>query len=380
MAGIYIHIPFCKKACTYCDFHFTTSTKYLDEMVEAICMEIVMKKDRLANQQVESIYFGGGTPTTLPSSALQKILATIVQWFSISSNAEITIEANPDDLTAHKITELRQLPFNRFSIGTQSFFNEDLIWMNRAHNAQEATDCIKRSQDAGFEKLTIDLIYGYPLLNNEKWTSNIQTAIALEVPHISAYSLTVEPRTALAHAIEKGKQPMVSDDQSAEQFLMLVDTLTRNGFEHYEISNYSLPGKYAVHNTNYWKGVPYLGIGPSAHGFDGNDRYINIANNAKYLESIGRKQLPETIEQLSNADQFNEYVMTSLRTMWGIDLERVSAQFGKKPQELILKNIKPYLSDEKVYIDNHHIYLSNKGKLFADGIAAALFLEEDELN
>lgn len=380
MAGIYIHIPFCKKACTYCDFHFTTSTKYLDEMVEAICMEIAMKKDRLENQQVESIYFGGGTPTTLPSNALQKILATIEQWFSISSNAEITIEANPDDLTAQKITELRQLPFNRFSIGTQSFFNEDLIWMNRAHNAQEATDCIKRSQDAGFEKLTIDLIYGYPLLNNEKWTSNIQTAIALEVPHISAYSLTVEPRTALAYAIEKGKQPMVSDDQSAEQFLMLVDTLIRNGFEHYEISNYSLPGKYAVHNTNYWKGVPYLGIGPSAHGFDGTDRYINIANNAKYLESIGKKQLPETIEQLSNADQFNEYVMTSLRTMWGIDLEKVSAQFGKKPQELILKNIKPYLSDEKVYIDNHHIYLSNKGKLFADGIAAALFLDEDELN
>lgn len=380
MAGIYIHIPFCKKACTYCDFHFTTSTKYLDEMVEAICMEIAMKKDRLANQQVGSIYFGGGTPTTLPSKALQKILATIEQWFSISSNAEITIEANPDDLTAQKITELRQLPFNRFSIGTQSFFNEDLIWMNRAHNAQEATDCIKRSQDAGFEKLTIDLIYGYPLLNNEKWISNIQTAIALEVPHISAYSLTVEPRTALAYAIEKGKQPMVSDDQSAEQFLMLVDTLIRNGFEHYEISNYSLPGKYAVHNTNYWKGVPYLGIGPSAHGFDGTDRYINIANNAKYLESIGKKQLPETIEQLSNADQFNEYVMTSLRTMWGIDLEKVSAQFGKKPQELILKNIKPYLSDEKVYIDNHHIYLSNKGKLFADGIAAALFLDEDELN
>ncbi|RWU05688.1 radical SAM family heme chaperone HemW [Pedobacter chitinilyticus] len=380
MAGIYIHIPFCKKACTYCDFHFTTSTKYLDEMVEAICMEIVMKKDRLANQQIESIYFGGGTPTTLPSAALQKILATIEQWFSISANAEITIEANPDDLTAQKITELRQLPFNRFSIGTQSFFNEDLIWMNRAHNAQEATDCIKRSQDAGFEKLTIDLIYGYPLLNNEKWTSNIQTAISLEVPHISAYSLTVEPRTALANAIEKGKQPMVSDDQSAEQFLMLVDTLTGNGFDHYEISNYSLPGKYAVHNTNYWKGVPYLGIGPSAHGFDGINRYINIANNAKYLESIGKKQLPETIEQLNNADQFNEYVMTSLRTMWGISLEKVNAQFGKKPQELILKNIKPYLSDEKVYIDNHHIYLSNKGKLFADGIAAALFLDEDELN
>lgn len=379
MAGIYIHIPFCKKACTYCDFHFTTSTKNLDEMVEAICQEIRMKKDRLANQPIESIYFGGGTPTTLPGVALQKILATTENLFSISSNAEITIEANPDDLTAQKIKELRQLPFNRFSIGTQSFFNEDLIWMNRAHNAQEATDCIKRSQDAGFEKLTIDLIYGYPLLSDEKWISNIQTAVMLEVPHISAYALTVEPRTALAHAIAKGKQPGVNDDQSAEQFLMLVEKLTNNGFEHYEISNYSLPGKYAVHNTNYWKGIPYLGIGPSAHGFDGTNRYINIANNAKYLEGIGKKQLPETVEQLSNADQFNEYVMTSLRTMWGINLEKVSNDFGERAKELVLKHIKPYLSDEKVYIDNHKIYLSNKGKLFADGIAAALFLEGDEM-
>jgi len=380
MAGIYIHIPFCKKACTYCDFHFTTSTKNLDEMVEAICKEIIMKKDRLALQQVDSIYFGGGTPSTLPSVALQKILATIEQLFPIASNAEITIEANPDDLTAQKIAELRQLPFNRFSIGTQSFFNEDLIWMNRAHNAQEATDCIKRSQDAGFEKLTIDLIYGYPMLSDQKWATNIQTALDLEVPHISAYSLTVEPRTALAHAIEKGKQPMVNDDQSAEQFLMLIDTLTSRGFEHYEISNYSLPGKYAVHNTNYWKGVPYLGIGPSAHGFDGTNRYINVANNTKYLTSIANKQLPETIEQLSKADQFNEYVMTSLRTMWGIDLEKVSNEFGEKPKELILRHIKPYLSDEKVYIDNQKIYLNNKGKLFADGIAAALFLDEEELS
>lgn len=379
MAGIYIHIPFCKKACTYCDFHFTTSTKYSNEMVEAICMEIEMKKNRLGHQQVDSIYFGGGTPTTLPSSALQKILSTLEQLFSISSTAEITIEANPDDLTAKKIAELRQLPFNRFSIGTQSFFNEDLIWMNRAHNAQEATDCIKRSQDAGFEKLTIDLIYGYPMLSDQKWETNIQMALDLEVPHISAYALTVEPRTALAHAIEKGKQPQVSDDQSAEQFLMLVEKLTSNGFEHYEISNYSLPGKYAVHNTNYWKGIPYLGIGPSAHGFNGTDRYINIANNAKYLENIGKKQLPETIEQLSNTDKFNEYVMTSLRTMWGISLEKIAAEFGKKPKELILHNIKPYLADEKVYIDNNNIFLSNKGKLFADGIAAALFLDEDEM-
>lgn len=380
MAGIYIHIPFCKKACTYCDFHFTTSTKYLNEMVDAICKEIVLKKDRLAGQQIGSIYFGGGTPSVLPNTALQKIFATLEQHFVIASTAEITLEANPDDLHQQKINELRQLPVNRFSIGTQSFFNEDLVWMNRAHNAQEATDCIKRSQDAGFENLTIDLIYGYPLLSDEKWKANIQLATELEIPHLSAYSLTVEPRTALAHAIEKGKQTDVNDDQSAEQFLMLVDTLTDKSFEHYEISNYSLPGRYAVHNTNYWKGVPYLGIGPSAHGFDGHERYINIANNAKYMESLFKNQLPETVEQLSKADKFNEYIMTSLRTMWGTDLNKIERDFGKRSSDLVKKELKPLVAEGKVYLSENKIYLSNEGKLFADGIAASLFIDDQELN
>ncbi|RZJ79454.1 MAG: radical SAM family heme chaperone HemW [Flavobacterium sp.] len=377
MAGIYIHIPFCKKACTYCDFHFTTSTKYLNEMVEAICKEITMKKNRLENQQIGSIYFGGGTPSVLPTAALQQILSTVEKHFSISANAEITIETNPDDLTALKIAELRKLPINRFSIGTQSFFNEDLVWMNRAHSSQEATDCIKRSQDAGFENLTIDLIYGYPLLTDEKWKTNIETAVALQVPHLSAYSLTVEPKTALAHAIEKGKQPKVSDDQSAAQFLMLMHTLAKNGFEHYEISNYSLPGRYAVHNTNYWKGVPYLGIGPSAHGFDGCDRQINIANNAKYLESIFDNRLPETLEQLSEIDRFNEYVMTSLRTMWGTSLTKITSEFGKSYAEQTLKLITPFVKEGKLILQGDTIKLTDEGKLFADGIAAELFAENE---
>lgn len=377
MAGIYIHIPFCKKACTYCDFHFTTSTKYLDEMVDAICKEITMKKSRLEDQQIGSIYFGGGTPSVLPNAALQQILATVEKHFSISAGAEITIETNPDDLTAAKVNELRKLPINRFSIGTQSFFNEDLLWMNRAHNAQEATDCIKRSQDAGFENLTIDLIYGYPLLTDEKWITNIQMAIELQVPHLSAYSLTVEPRTALAYAIEKGKQPNVSDDQSAEQFLMLVDKLTKNGFEHYEISNYSLPGRYAVHNTNYWKGIPYLGIGPSAHGFNGYERHINVANNVKYLEHINQNKLPETIEQLSKTDQFNEYIMTSLRTMWGTSLDKITLDFGKSYSEQTLKLIKPLINEQKLSFEGNVFKLTDKGKLFADGIAAELFAENE---
>ncbi len=348
-------------------------------MVNAICTEIFLKKDRLGNQQIGSIYFGGGTPSVLPEAALRKIFDAITQNFTVSSEAEITLEANPDDLTAQKIKEMRQLPVNRFSIGTQSFFNEDLIWMNRAHNATEAIDCIKRSQDAGFDNLTIDLIYGYPLLTNDRWNTNIETALALQIPHLSAYSLTVEPRTALAHAIDKGKQKPVDDEQSASQFLSLIEQVTTQGFEHYEISNYSLPGKYAVHNTNYWKGVPYLGIGPSAHGFDGGDRYINIANNAKYMEDLAHRKLPETIEQLSKADRHNEYVMTSLRTMWGLDLQKVQSEFGDNALSVLNKEVSPYLDNGKVKKIDQKLYLTNNGKLFADGIAAALFADDEEL-
>ncbi|WP_461788417.1 radical SAM family heme chaperone HemW [Pedobacter sp.] len=377
MAGIYIHIPFCKKACTYCDFHFTTSTKYMAEMVDAICKEIILKQHRLAGQKIGSIYFGGGTPSVLPTTALQQIFSTLEKHFSIASNAEITIETNPDDLTAKKIADFRTLPVNRFSIGTQSFFDDDLLWMNRAHNANEAVDSIKRSQDAGFENLTIDLIYGYPLLNDEKWKSNINTAVELQIPHLSAYSLTVEPRTALANAIEKGKQKRIDDEQSAAQFLMLIDHLSTKGFEHYEISNYSLPGHHAVHNTNYWKGVPYLGIGPSAHGFDGDNRFINIANNAKYMESLFAGSLPEEVEFLTPEDRFNEYIMTSLRTMWGINLQEITSKFGSNFADQTKKQIEPFMAKGQLIHDNGSIKLTHTGKLFADGIAAALFAEDD---
>lgn len=376
MAGIYIHIPFCKKACTYCDFHFTTSLKYVDEMTDAICKEIRLKKDRIT-EQVGSIYFGGGTPSVLPSASLEKIFNTLSTCFSIAANAEITIETNPDDLVAQKIAELRRLPINRFSIGVQSFFDEDLIWMNRAHNVTEAESCIKISQDAGFENLSIDLIYGYPLLTDEKWLANIQKTIELQTPHVSGYSLTVESKTALANAIQKGKQVPLNDEQSASQFLILTDKLAKAGFEHYEISNYSLPEKHAVHNTNYWKGISYLGIGPSAHGFDGYNRYINIADNAKYLSLLANNKLPETVEELSNIDQFNEYIMTSLRTMWGTDLQKIASDFGKMFAEETQKQIKPFIANGQLVLDNHIIKLSQSGKLFADGIAAELFVEED---
>ncbi|WP_316832521.1 radical SAM family heme chaperone HemW [Pedobacter aquatilis] len=373
MSGIYIHIPFCKKACHYCDFHFSTSLKYADEMVEAICKEIKMKKDRISGQ-VGSIYFGGGTPSILSLPALQKIFDAINSTFSVNANAEITIETNPDDLTAAKLKALKQLPVNRFSIGIQSFYNEDLIWMNRAHNAEEAESCIKRSQDAGFENLTLDLIYGYPLLTDTKWLTNINHAIELSVPHISAYALTVEPKTALAHAIKNKKQPPVNDTQSAAQFVMLMDKLKTAGFEHYEISNFAKPGCYAVHNTNYWKGIPYIGIGPSAHGFDGRNRYMNPANNALYMEKLSKNSLPETVEELTLQDRFNEYMMTSLRTMWGTDLNKINTDFGKDFLEETRHNLRSFEDKDWLIYEGDIIKLSENGKLFADHIAAELFI------
>ncbi|WP_316805918.1 radical SAM family heme chaperone HemW [Pedobacter agri] len=373
MSGIYIHIPFCKKACHYCDFHFSTSLKYADEMVEAICKEIKMKKDRIPGQ-VGSIYFGGGTPSILSQPALQKIFDALTLNYQIDSNAEITMEANPDDLTAQKLKELKQLPVNRFSVGIQSFFDEDLIWMNRAHHAIEAEDCIKRSQDAGFENLTLDLIYGYPLLTDTKWLGNINKAIELAVPHISAYALTVEPRTALAHAIKTKKQTPVNDSQSAEQFVTLMDELTASGFDHYEISNFAKPECYAIHNTNYWRGINYIGIGPSAHGFDGQNRYMNPANNAMYIDALERNKLPEVIETLSLEDRFNEYMMTSLRTMWGTDLKKIASDFGKDFFEETMHNLKRFEDKDWLIFDSDTIKLSQNGKLFADHIAAELFI------
>ncbi|MBC7567229.1 MAG: radical SAM family heme chaperone HemW [Pedobacter sp.] len=377
MSGIYIHIPFCKKACTYCNFHFSTSLKYVDEMVDAICLEIVKKKDRITDQ-VGTIYFGGGTPSILSAKHFEKIFHVITKNFSISSEAEITIEANPDDLTAAKISELRRLPVNRFSIGIQSFFEEDLVWMNRAHNAIEAVTCIKRSQDAGFENLSIDLIYGYPLLTDSKWLHNINKAIEFETPHISAYSLTVEPRTVLASSIKRGKDIPLNDEQSASQFITLIDKLTEGGFEHYEISNFSKPGKYAVHNTNYWRGVTYLGIGPSAHGFNGNVRYLNVANNAAYLSSMKLGKIPETIEELDLYDRFNEYVMISLRTMWGTSLDKIEQDFGKFFLADTLKTIRSFVERQWLINEGNHLKLTNDGKLFADYIASELFLSVED--
>ncbi len=373
MAGLYLHIPFCKKACHYCDFHFSTSLQRMEEMVEAICTEIHLKKERLSGVSLGSIYFGGGTPSLLSESSLHKIFRAIEANFQVLDQAEITLEANPDDLDKAQIDLFRRLPINRLSIGVQSFFEEDLLWMNRAHRAKEAEESILRSQDAGLENISIDLIYGFPLLSDEKFRRNLQKAIALFIPHISSYSLTVEPKTALQVAIAKGREVSPSDSQSAEQFELLSETLRSAGYEHYEISNFSLPGRYAVHNTNYWKGVPYLGIGPSAHGFDGVNRYFNVANNAGYLSSLQRGALAENQEVLSTDDRFNERVMTGLRTQWGIDLPSMKTEFGEDYFNELLINAEKFLISGQLEKNEQSLKITPKGRLYADGIAAELF-------
>lgn len=376
MAGIYIHIPFCKKACHYCDFHFSTSAMYKDEMVSALKNELRLQKNYLGEQVVETIYLGGGTPSVLSADELKSILGLVEETFQVSGAAEITIEANPDDLNPQKVRELRSSPINRFSIGIQSFFEEDLRWMNRAHTAAEADSSIKRVQDAGFENITADLIYGYPLLSDEKWLHNIQTLIELAIPHVSSYSMTIEPRTAFASMVKTGKQQSMDDSQSASHFGILIDELTDAGFDHYEISNFSKPGRHSQHNSNYWEGVPYLGIGPSAHSFNGDTRQWNIANNASYISSLARNEIPAEIETLSVQDKINEYIMTSLRTSKGMSLEKISAVYGHDDIHEMNELLQKF--EEKGWLNRSGrvISLSKQGKLFADFIAGELFVEE----
>ena len=375
---IYFHIPFCKQACHYCDFHFSTSLKYKDDMLWAMKQEIAKRAHFLEDKKVQSLYFGGGTPSILDVEDILQLIGTVEKHFEITSDAEITLEANPDDLTKEKVEALRQTPINRFSIGIQSFYEDDLRWMNRAHNVQEADSSIKRVQDAGFENITCDLIYGYPLLTDEKWKDNMQKLIAMDIPHISSYSMTVEKKTALAHFVNDGKTPAMSDEQSAAQMLMLIDTLTQNGFEHYEISNFARNGMYAKHNTNYWKGQHYLGIGPSAHSFNGDSRSWNVANNAKYIAALTDNTTYNQLEHLTTSDQFNEYVMTSIRTMWGINLQKVENDFGYDYKQHILKESQTFLEKNELEISNDVILRSTtKGKLLADHIASELFILED---
>ncbi|UKJ07374.1 radical SAM family heme chaperone HemW [Solitalea lacus] len=373
MAGIYIHIPFCKKACYYCDFHFSTNWKVKDELIVALEKELELQRGYLNGETIETIYFGGGTPSVLSGVEVNRLLDKINSIHHVAMRAEITLEANPDDLDAAKIKELRQTAVNRFSIGIQSFFDEDLRWMNRAHNASEAQSSIMRAQDAGFENITCDLIYGYPLLTDKKWKENIQTLIDLNIPHISSYSMTIEPQTALASFIRKKQQPAMNDEQSAAQFQTLIAELEKNDFLHYEISNFGKEGWMSKHNSNYWFGKKYLGIGPSAHSFNGESRQWNIANNYRYIESISNKKIPFELELLSPIQRLNEYLMTSLRTMWGLDLQKVKIDFGQEYLEELLHNSDQFIDKQWITMNNNHLVLTKEGKLYADLIAAELF-------
>ncbi|WP_395804477.1 radical SAM family heme chaperone HemW [Daejeonella sp.] len=374
MAGIYLHIPFCKKACHYCDFHFSTSPQYKEPMLKALRQELLLRKSYLNNQSIDTIYFGGGTPSLLSANELQILLGEIVDQFDVTSNAEITIEANPDDLNPQRVKELRQTLINRFSIGIQSFFEEDLRWMNRAHTATEAQSSIKRVQDAGFENITADLIYGYPLLTNPKWEHNIQELIQLNIPHISSYSMTVEPATALSSFIKKGEQKAMDEGQSAAQFLILMEQLKEAGFDHYEISNFAKPGSHSKHNSNYWEGISYLGIGPSAHSFNGKSRQWNISNNTKYIDQIEKGKIPAEIEELTLENRINEYIMTSLRTSKGMDLNKIKDQFGSDYANEIKNNLDVFSEKNWILIKDQRIILTTDGKLFADHIASELFI------
>lgn len=374
MAGIYIHIPFCRQACTYCNFHFSTSLRLKDELLAAIMQEIEMQSHYLHGQQVQTIYFGGGTPSLLSSDEINRITETIARLYNINNLKEFTLEANPDDLTKPYLKELRSTSVNRLSIGTQSFYDRDLKYMNRAHNASEADYAIKAAQDAEFTNLTIDLIYGTPGLTDKEWKANLQKVQELQVPHFSSYALTVEEGTALHHNIKQKKTTPVDNEQSANQFLILMEQAPEMGYQHYEISNLALPEHYALHNTNYWKGVPYLGIGPSAHSFDGTSRRWNIANNAVYIKSIlTDKKLNYEKEKLTHEQQLNEYIMTSLRTMWGIDLKKVETQWGSDYATQLLKNSEEFIEKGWLIHKYNKLTLTNPGKLYADHIAGELF-------
>lgn len=373
MAGIYIHIPFCKKACNYCDFHFSTSLKNQDAIVDAICHEIALRKDYIQGEVLETIYFGGGTPSLLTSDQLRLIFKTIDDNFTIIPSPEITLEANPDDLSKEKLTVLKSAGVNRLSIGIQSFFEEHLSWMNRAHNAQESLQCLQWAKEIGFENITIDLIYGVPQMTDAQWEENINIALSLNIPHISAYNLTVEEKTVLHHQIKNGTSDALNDSQGERNFLQLQDKLKAANFIHYEISNFGQPEFFSKHNTSYWQGKKYLGVGPSAHSFDGKSRAWNISNNALYLKGLEQKTVPLTTEVLSSKDLVNEHLMIGLRNIWGCSWEYL----GNCGEDLILlkTQVQALIEDGKLINTATGFKTTIEGLLFADGIASELFLE-----
>lgn len=373
MSGIYIHIPFCKQACHYCDFHFSTSMKKKDEMVLALAKEIELRKNESQEEIIETIYFGGGTPSVLSIDDIRFLIDKVYEHYKVIDNPEITLEANPDDLSDEKIIELANSPINRLSIGIQSFFEDDLQVMNRAHNSAEAKKCLEVATQY-FDNISIDLIYGMPNMSNEKWLQNIETALSFNIPHISSYALTVEPKTALDKMIKVGTVPKLDDDLAQQHFHILIDKLQEKGFVHYELSNFGKPDYFSKNNTAYWLGKKYIGIGPSAHSYNGESRSWNVANNSLYLKAISENNLPSETEILTKTDQYNEYIMTGLRTIWGVSLHRIESEFGTKYLDYLQQQAEKYLSDNLLEIENNVLKTTKKGKFLSDGIASDLFL------
>ncbi len=372
MSGIYIHIPFCKQACFYCDFHFSVSLKRKEEMIKAIVIELRLRKDELKNN-VETIYFGGGTPSLLTTDELKFLIDIIYQNYKVIEDPEITIEANPDDFTEGKIKELAATKINRLSIGVQSFFDDDLQFMNRAHKAEEAKESLLKAMTY-FDNITIDLIYGVPNMTNEKWLRNLQFAFKMNVPHISSYALTVENRTALANFIKKGKYPALDENLAQQHFKILVEETKKHHFIQYEISNFGKAGYFSKHNTSYWQGKKYLGIGPSAHSYNGSLRSWNVSNNARYIKSIQQNILPQEIESLTINDRFNETIMTGLRTIWGVSLQEIEKDFGLEIKNELFENAQKYLKNNSLKIEKGKLLITEKSKFLTDGIVADLFI------
>ncbi|GAA4819816.1 radical SAM family heme chaperone HemW [Algivirga pacifica] len=375
MSGIYIHIPFCKQACYYCDFHFSTNLKLKTDLVQAIVKELEMQQYYLGNpSQLKTLYFGGGTPSLLSKEELQQIMEAVEQYYDCSMLEEITLEANPDDLNASKLQDLAEVGINRLSIGIQSFHDPFLKMMHRAHNAQEADTCVKLAQDAGIENISIDLIYGIPADTHQYWEEDLQKAMALKVPHISSYCLTIEEKTVLGNWTKKGRFKPAEDEFSATQFERLLEVMKENGYEHYEISNFAQPGMYSKHNTAYWQQKKYLGIGPAAHSYNGQSRQYNIANNSKYTQQIHQGIIPAEREQLTVKDQVNEYLLTTLRTMWGSDMAYIKNTYQvdiPKQFQAVLKDM-----EQKGWIrwKGSLLQLTENGKLMADMVSENLFL------
>ncbi|NIJ54886.1 radical SAM family heme chaperone HemW [Dyadobacter arcticus] len=372
---LYIHIPFCRQACHYCDFHFSTNISTKKAMVDAIAREIELRKSYLPDQSFETIYFGGGTPSILDKAELEFLIGIVYQHFHVASDAEITLEANPDDLDSAKLSQLFEAGINRLSIGIQSFNDQHLQFLNRIHSANEAESCVCTAQQIGIKNISIDLIYAIPAQNHTILQTDLQKAFALNVAHISAYCLTIEPQTAFGSWVRKKKLRPIDEEFAAQQFEILVETLAENGYEQYEISNFARHEQYSKHNSSYWKQRPYLGVGPSAHSYNGISREYNVSNNVKYIDAIRQNLIPATHEILSAADQTNEYLLTGLRTKWGVNKDKLEELSGGIFNTAHQKDLEKMACLNWIREDSDSLFLTSAGKLFADRIASDLFIE-----